>query len=1366
MPHISLLQLSLFIPLLIVIPPLLATQPGGTVIACGGFVRWKDSSVSSQILFHKLKVNVFSEPSRALQDITDVLPNGAYSVALYDQGPYRLSLVTPKGWHVYPADGHLIDIRSDPDVCVGNLDFVLSGFTVYGQVVTYGLTTGPSGLNIRMTSNNTSSLLPASVTEVGGYFALAPILPGVYEITVSDGAEQASEHVRARVSFTLGADSLSIQEPLILMGHFVHGRIVDFQAEALAGVTVHLFMDSTQGDQPKVDCNMPLVPSTDLPEELRSEKKLVCVTKTDNTGHFSFDRLPGGKYAIFPHYSVSTTIPSVSILFSPMVASVAVEHADLDLGQSTFQAEAFELPAGKVVWPDGTPLPGAKVYFGDRPEPLVSDSNGFYQPGFIKPRQYTIKVEASNVRFSTLLVELTPSSQRLPTLQPSHLALCGRVEPVEKLGSGVLDAASITIIDKSTGIRQGAVAFDYQTMHFCGYYVPGHYDVTADIRFGDRRLHFAPDSHSVHLSNRPILDLVFTQFRANVTGRVHLLSNTADISSKLGQLVVRFRTTGQSEVRYSPLMETQNKPSTMHFELTNMLPGDYHVDLVLKDEFGQVHPLDGWCWKPVTESQDPNVSQSGGARLLRIRYTNLDWHKDPALLFEQSGYAVRVQLETPLAFSRMPNVLLRATASSDNHTETLSWQLPAYSAQICLPSSKQNYRFTQSSPCVDLIGPVPVQILPSKDCHTRIVKTPTLRLSVNKVPVMIRLAFSHPFGTASDRELLTKDHIPVDVTEHGETLETDGITHNIFAKWSSRGEHGLLYAEASVKVNPNHMINIKPRPAPLRGPRWSYTYLLKDPITLVLRLRDVSPIVKNEVASYPVLVPSHDSSAPTEQSCYDLYRGQTAEFDLELAVLLRGLVQPGIPKVEVSLFRVAPSTDSSESTRSPLLPLHGKATDQSNYTENDAPSHVLSPSQQTDSFLSAIATTLTDTKGVFFLGPIPMNPIAVSAKNQASLPDPRTMFRVELSKPGYEFSEHTLDDKFSPSNWVFKATKLSLVEVLVQTKSADKRPLQGVLVSIIGEGHRGNQFTDHLGMANFVGLAPGQYYLRAVMKEHVFTVVKPKSENTGQASPILIKEGASVRVEIEADRVAFSASGMVVALGDNPEANVLVEASWISHLPEHATAMEFPPHTSTVCQLSGSDASAVPREQSWTDSNGTFWIRGLLPGCYYAVSVYTTPVEQVPSLLLNKAELDRKPIIDRAIPEVLYLLMPPHDALGLKFIAIQQAFMSTLTVSVDTDDEFVSSLRLTLFPLDRPDHVVAKHDFSKSLFFMLPHSKMRHVVGRDHILRLETTLEPALFTDIGTQQMIIHPKVDESQHFTFNFHPKPRLFSNSARSEL
>ncbi|TGZ59383.1 hypothetical protein CRM22_009108 [Opisthorchis felineus] len=1364
MPHISWLQLSLFISLFTVIPPLLAAQPGGTVIACGGFVRWENSSVSSQILFHKLKVNLFAEPSGALQDITDVLPNGAYSVALYDQGPYRLSLVTPRGWHVYPAGGHLIDVRSDPDVCVGNLDFVLSGFTVYGQVVTYGLTTGPSGLNIRMTSNDTSSLLPASVTEVGGSFALAPILPGVYEITVSDGAEQASEHVRARVRFTLGADSLSLQEPLVLMGHFVHGRIIGFQAEALAGVTVHLFMDSTQGDQPKVDCNMPLVPSTDLPEELRSEKRLVCVTKTDNTGHFSFDRLPGGKYAIFPHYSVSTTKPSVSISFSPVISLVAVEHADLDLGQSTFRAEAFELPAGRVVWPDGTPLPGAKVYFGDRAEPLLSDSNGFYQPGFIKPSQYTIRVEASNVRFSTLLAELVPSSQRLPTLQPSHLALCGRVEPVEKLGSGALDAASsISVMDKSTGVRQEAVAFDYQTMHFCGYYVPGHYDVTADIRLGDRRLHFAPDSHSVHLSIRPILDLVFTQFRANVTGRVHLLALTADMSSTLGQLVVRFRTTGQDEVRYSPLMETQNKPSIMHFELTNMLPGDYHVDLVLKDEFGKVHPLDGWCWKPVTESQDPNASQSGGARLLRIRYTNSDWNKDPALLFEQSGYAVRVQLETPLAFDRMPNVLLRATASSDNRTETLSWELPAYSAQICLPSSKQNYRFTQSSPCVDLIGPVPMQILPSKDCHARIDKTPTLRLSVNKVPVRIRLAFLHSFRTASDRELLTKDEIPVDVIEHGETLETNGTTHNIFAKWSSRKEHGLLYGEASVKVNPNHIINIKPRPAPLRGPRWSYTYLLKDPSTLVLRPRDLSPIVKNEVASYPVSVPSHDSSALAEQSCYDLYRGQTAEFDLELAVLLRGLVQPGIPKVEVSLFRVTPSTDGSESTRSPLLPLHGKAT---NYTENDQSSHVLSPSQQTDSFLSAMATTLTDTKGIFFLGPIPINPVAVSDKNQTTLPDPRTMFRVELSKPGYEFSEHTLDDKFSPSNWVFKAAKLSLVEVLVQTKGADKRPLQGVLVSIIGEGHRGNQFTDHLGMANFVGLAPGQYYLRAVMKEHVFTVVKPKSENTGQASPILIKEGASVRVEIEADRVAFSASGMVVALGDNPEANVLVEASWIPHLPEHATAMEFPPHTNTVCQLSGSDASAVPREQSWTDSNGTFWIRGLLPGCYYGVSVYTTPVEQVPSLLLNKAELDRKPIIDRAIPEVLYLLMPPHDALGLKFIAIQQAFMSTLTVSVDTDDELVSSLRLTLFPLDRPDHVVAKHDFSKSLFFMLPHSKMRHVVGRDHILRLETTLDPALFTDIGTQQMIIHPKVDESQHFTFTFHPKPRLFSNSARSEL
>ncbi|KAF6767733.1 hypothetical protein AHF37_10087, partial [Paragonimus kellicotti] len=107
------------------------------------------------------------------------------------------------------------------------------------------------------------------------------------------------------------------------------------------------------------------------------------------------------------------------------------------------------------------------------------------------------------------------------------------------------------------------------------------------------------------------------------------------------------------------------------------------------------------------------------------------------------------------------------------------------------------------------------------------------------------------------------------------------------------------------------------------------------------------------------------------------------------------------------------------------------------------------------------------------------------------------------------------------------------------------------------------------------------------------------------------------------------------------------------------------------------------------------------------------------------------------------------------------------TVDVESDDEFVSTLHLTVHPLDRPDHIVAKHDFADSELFLLPPSKMNSVVGRDMVVRLTTSLDPAIYTNIAVQQVVLKPTIDNSVHHTFVFRPKLRpSSSNWPRSEL
>ncbi|KAA3670132.1 uncharacterized protein DEA37_0013204, partial [Paragonimus westermani] len=233
-----------------------ASQPGDIVRGCGGFIRWKHhDQTSTKVAFDKIKVQLLSLPDNTLKDVTEVLPNGAFSVPVYDTGPYRLILVKPKGWYFGPVDEYKIDIRTDPTVCDRDLNFDLHGFSIYGRVVTFGLTTGPSNLIVRLMDTTTGQTVQLTSTLAGGTFEFGSVLPGQYELAVSDGKQVGAEHIRARTTISLGYDSLTLDEPIVLKGHFVRGRVVDFENNPLGNATVFLFMNASLDEQSKVDCN-------------------------------------------------------------------------------------------------------------------------------------------------------------------------------------------------------------------------------------------------------------------------------------------------------------------------------------------------------------------------------------------------------------------------------------------------------------------------------------------------------------------------------------------------------------------------------------------------------------------------------------------------------------------------------------------------------------------------------------------------------------------------------------------------------------------------------------------------------------------------------------------------------------------------------------------------------------------------------------------------------------------------------------------------------------------------------------------------------------------------------------------------------
>lgn len=159
-----------------------------------------------------------------------------------------------------------------------------------------------------------------------------------------------------------------------------------------------------------------------------------------------------------------------------------------------------------------------------------------------------------------------------------------------------------------------------------------------------------------------------------------------------------------------------------------------------------------------------------------------------------------------------------------------------------------------------------------------------------------------------------------------------------------------------------------------------------------------------------------------------------------------------------------PSSGSTSSSHlhEPLLPIHATESspkDANAFQENaSSVTVVVDDMNFTDNIPeSPVAVAFTQLDGTFLFGPIPIHPLLVSNESAAQpiyrLPiNPAEWFTLKLNKPGYEFTALPPSSASSLSeapNWQFKATKLSLVEVLVyfldEQMSSDQTPvpLQG-----------------------------------------------------------------------------------------------------------------------------------------------------------------------------------------------------------------------------------------------------------------------------------------------------------------------------------
>ncbi|XP_046603692.1 nodal modulator 2 [Neodiprion virginianus] len=311
-----------------------------------------------------------------------------------------------------------------------------------------------------------------------------------------------------------------------------------------------------------------------------------------------------------------------------------------------------------------------------------------------------------------------------------------------------------------------------------------------------------------------------------------------------------------------------------------------------------------------------------------------------------------------------------------------------------------------------------------------------------------------------------------------------------------------------------------------------------------------------------------------------------------------------------------------------------------------------------------VQTLVTQSDGNYRVGPL----------------DGKVDYSVTAEKDGYIITGPDASGKFM-------AHKLAEVIVFVSDQ-ADHQPLQGVLLSLSGgQNYRKNSITGEEGQLVFNSLSPGEYYLRPMMKEYRFD---PPSKM------INVAEGATVKVELSGNRVAFSAYGVVTSLNGQPEQGLLVEAV-------------------------GQTDCASYQEEATTEENGKFRIRGLQPSCIYAIRL--------------KPNVEANLHVQRATPSSV-AVQATEDIHGIRLIAFHPILRTDLSVHIDAaHPEHYRTLRVKLCREDIPDspiHVVkldtqhaSKLGNSYSAGFLI-HFPPLQADNKKYFVQLESSLSQTL----------------------------------------
>jgi len=550
----------------------LAIIYGQDIVGCGGFVQ---SSVP--IKFEKVEVRLHTKQG-SFKFKTECAPNNGYFlVAIYDKGEYILQINPPSGWGFAPQQIPLnIDGVDDPCSKGKDLNFVFTGFSVIGKIVSLGKEQGPSGVTVKILGTDGTEVTSNTTNEVGS-FIFQNVMPGQYTLKASHATWAFRND---EVAFNVTDDNTEITERLEIAGYDVKGHVLS-SGEPIQGVSFILYSVDGEKKDMVQSCTDQISSEIVISITIEDAKNALCVVKSEKDGSFSFPTIPSGNYVLVPFYSAQNIVFDIV----PSKLSFSVNYKSVIL-KTPFQVYGFSVQ-GRIV---DTMRNGVSdvtivaVSESGEQRTAFSKSEGRFLMENVTTGHYVFKVSKDHYFFEETKIHITPNTPNLQDLVAQEYSLCGTVH-VPLLPPGVLQINQHKVLLQNEGEQQNTnikTTTPDKNGNFCFKAAPGKYKLEIPVIESEKKVGFLlkPSEIMVEVINGPVLDLNFSQFLGTITGNVACMEKCSDVS------VYMVPVDQQSSEKIHAKIETDQNGGT--FTFPNVLPGKYKVSAQRKK----------WCWDP------------------------------------------------------------------------------------------------------------------------------------------------------------------------------------------------------------------------------------------------------------------------------------------------------------------------------------------------------------------------------------------------------------------------------------------------------------------------------------------------------------------------------------------------------------------------------------------------------------------------------------------------------------------------------------------------------------------------------------------------------------------------------------------------